>query len=82
MDITTTTNDQVSKTETSTPSVANPTNIQWAGQPAAVKPELQEQYDIARARNWINERMISQSQKHWNCTRDQAIERLLAQHKK
>jgi hypothetical protein len=67
----------------SSPTVANQANIQWAVTPGAVKTvSLEEQYETAKARNWISERMISQSQRHWHCTREQAIERLLAQHKK
>ena len=70
-------------TVTSSPTVANQTNIHWAATPGTVATvSLQEQYETAKARNWISERMISQSQRHWNCTREQAIERLLAQHKK
>lgn len=67
----------------SSPTIANQVNIQWAAIPGAVATvSLEEQYEAAKARNWINERMISQSQRHWHCTREQAIERLLAQHKK
>jgi hypothetical protein len=67
----------------SNPTIANQNNIQWAAVPGTVKTvSLEEQFEAAKARNWISERMISQSQRHWHCTREQAIERLLAQHKK
>lgn len=54
--------------------------IQWASAPGSIKKvELEEKLEAARSRNWITERMIEQSQKHWHCSREAAIERLLAQ---
>ena len=78
----TTASQTTSPVATSTPTVANQSTIQWAAAAGTVKMvSLEEQFEVARARNWITERMIAQSRKHWNCTREQAIERLLAQHK-
>ena len=58
----------------------NKPKIHWAASPGSFKTvELEEKLEAMRSRNWITERMIQQSQKHWNCTREQAIERLLAQ---
>ncbi|GEM_PF-3590879 len=52
--------------------------IHWAAAPGSVKKiELEEKFEAMRSRNWITERMIEQSQKHWHCTREEAIERLL-----
>ena len=69
---------------TGSPTIANQNTIQWA-ESARSKPaepiNLDEQYEAAKARNWISERLITQSQRHWHCTREAAIERLLAQHK-
>ena len=54
--------------------------IHWAAAPGSIKTiELEEKLEAARSRNWITERMIEQSQKHWHCSREEAIERLLAQ---
>jgi hypothetical protein len=54
--------------------------IHWAAAPGTFKKiELEEKLDVMRSRNWITERMIEQSQRHWNCSREEAIERLLAQ---
>jgi hypothetical protein len=54
--------------------------IHWAAAPGSIKKiELEEKLEAARSRNWITERMIEQSQKHWRCSREEAIERLLAQ---
>lgn len=66
--------------EPSAPSLPNSGQIHWAAAPGTVKRfDLQEQLEAAKARNWINDRMIAQCQKHWHCTREEAIERLLAQ---
>jgi len=47
--------------------------IHWAATP------LEQRVDALRARNWITEDLIGFSQKHWHCSRDEAIERLLTQ---
>lgn len=46
--------------------------IHWA--PA----DLDQELDALKSRNWISEDLIRFSQKHWHCTREQAVERLLA----
>ena len=47
--------------------------------PALVrKAALEQKFESMRARNWITERMVSQYQKHWNCTREAALERFLS----
>jgi hypothetical protein len=43
----------------------------------AVSP-LDEKLDALKARNWISEDLIAFSAKHWHCSREEAIERLLA----
>jgi hypothetical protein len=69
------------------------TRIHWAA-PAvtARKPEaevkmdpaadrrrvLEEKFEAMRVRNWITERMVEQYQKHWQCSREAALERLMA----
>ena len=61
------------------PLAARP-KIHWAAAPGSIKKiELEEKLEAMRSRNWITERMIEQSQKHWRCSREEAIERLLAQ---
>jgi hypothetical protein len=47
--------------------------IHWAATPR------EQQLDALRARNWITDELIGFSQKHWHCSRDEAIDRLLAQ---
>ncbi|MEI8194918.1 MAG: hypothetical protein WCI73_03300 [Phycisphaerae bacterium] len=47
--------------------------ILWATTP------LEQQVDALRARNWITEDLIGFSQKHWHCSREEALERLLTQ---
>ena len=53
------------------------TRIHWAS-PMTSKPELEAQFEAMRARNWITERMVNQYQKHWHCSREEALERLLS----
>ena len=65
------------------PSQSKPTTadarIHWAVTPVSVKlVELEEQFEAARSRNWITDRMVEQYQKHWHCSREAALERLLA----
>ena len=79
---TTTTEGAVSKAAED-PSQSQPTTadarIHWAVSPANGKlVELEEQFEAARSRNWITERMVEQYQKHWHCSREAALERLLA----
>jgi hypothetical protein len=40
--------------------------------------ELEARFEAMRSRNWITERMVQQYQNHWHCTREEALERLLA----
>ena len=57
------------------------TRIHWAtsgATPASVKSELEQKFEAMRARNWITDRMVQQYQKHWHCSREVALERLLA----
>jgi len=54
------------------------TRIHWAAAATTARPELEAQFEAMRARNWITDRMVQQYQKHWHCTRDVALERLLA----
>jgi len=71
------------------PAMSNATSaekrIHWAETPdadpaaaAARKLALEEKFEAMRSRNWITERMVAQYQKHWHCTREAALERLLA----
>ena len=56
------------------------TRIHWANPaPAKTDPaELERQFEAMRSRNWITDKMVQQYQKHWHCTREVALERLLA----
>ncbi len=54
------------------------TRIHWAGTTPANSAELEEKFEAMRARNWITDRMVEQYQKHWHCTREAALERLLS----
>jgi hypothetical protein len=39
---------------------------------------LEQKFEAMRDRNWITDRMVQQYQKHWHCTREAALERLLS----
>ena len=54
--------------------------IHWALAPPdpVSKIELEQKFEAMRARNWITDRMVQQYQRHWHCTREAALERLLA----
>jgi hypothetical protein len=54
------------------------TRIHWASTTEQVRPELEQQFEAMRARNWMTEKMVQQYQKHWHCSREVALERLLA----
>ena len=54
------------------------TAIHWADTSDNVRPELERQFEAMRARNWVTDRMVQQYQKHWHCSREAALERLLA----
>ena len=55
------------------------TKIHWAGTPTQTsKDELERKFEAMRSRNWITERMVEQYQKHWHCSREVALERLLS----
>jgi hypothetical protein len=80
--------------ETATKTVVDPTKsqptssekrIHWAQAPASKNDAaaartlaLEEKFEAMRSRNWITERMVDQYQKHWHCTREAALERLLS----
>ena len=49
--------------------------IHWAQGP------LEEKIEALKARNWISEDLIDFSRKHWHCSREKALERLLDQAK-
>jgi hypothetical protein len=64
-------------------SKAKPTSaearIHWAATTNSTKAEeLEAKFEAMRARNWITDRMVQQYQKHWHCSREAALERLLA----
>jgi len=61
----------------SQPTVAE-TRIHWADTTQASRPDLEQQFEAMRARNWITDRMVQQYQKHWHCSREAALERLLS----
>jgi hypothetical protein len=53
--------------------------IQWAVTPTTGKAaELEANFEAMRSRNWITDKMVEQYQKHWHCSREVALERLLA----
>jgi hypothetical protein len=53
--------------------------IQWAVTPSTGKAaELEANFEAMRSRNWITDKMVEQYQKHWHCSREVALERLLA----
>jgi transposase len=65
------------------PSESRPTSAQarihWAGTPGSLnKQELEQKFEAMRSRNWVTDRMVEQYQKHWHCSREAALERLLA----
>ena len=53
------------------------TRIHWADT-TSTRPDLEQRFEAMRARNWITDRMVLQYQKHWHCSREVALERLLA----
>jgi hypothetical protein len=70
-----------SETVQSQPTSAN-TGIHWAASaaPSAKLEDLEQRFEAMKARNWMTERMVEQYMKHWHCTREAALERLLAKH--
>jgi hypothetical protein len=60
----------------SPPTVAD-TRIHWADTAHTARPDLEQQFEAMRARNWITDGMVQQYQKHWHCAREVALERLL-----
>ena len=46
--------------------------IQWAS-----TDDLDQELELMNNRRWLNEELIATSQKHWNCSRPQALKRLL-----
>ena len=63
---------------TQSPATSAKTSIHWADTRTAVRPELERQFEAMRARNWITDKMVQQYQKHWHCSREAALERLLS----
>lgn len=63
-----------SRTEHLTPDPNRP--IMWAD-----TSELEQEVDSLRRCNWITEDLIAFSQKHWRCSREDAISRLVAGNK-
>ena len=53
------------------------TKIHWADTGTS-RPDLEQRFEAMRARNWITDRMVQQYQKHWHCSREVALERLLS----
>jgi hypothetical protein len=69
------------------PSLSQPTTaetrIHWADDGTdKLRPDLEAQFEAARARNWITDSMVRQYQKYWHCSRSAAVERLLAKSEK
>ncbi|HVX87216.1 MAG TPA: hypothetical protein VH253_20700 [Phycisphaerae bacterium] len=62
---------------TKSPATSAESRIHWAAAPTGTNPELEARFEAMRARNWITDRMVEQYQKHWHCSREQALERLL-----
>lgn len=58
------------------------TRIHWADDGKELRPDLEAQFEAARARNWITESMVQQYRKYWHCSRTTALERLLAKSEK
>ena len=54
------------------------TRIHWASPTPTPSSELEQKFEAMRARNWITDRMVQQYQKHWHCSREVALERLLS----
>jgi hypothetical protein len=38
---------------------------------------LNEKFELMRSRNWITDRMVEQTQYHFHCTREEALEKLI-----
>lgn len=64
------------------PTLAQPTTaetrIHWADTDTSARPDLEQRFEAMRARNWITDRMVLQYQKHWHCSREVALDRLLS----
>ncbi len=56
------------------------TRIHWANtQPSSEHAAtLERKFEAMRDRNWVTEKMVQQYQKHWHCSRQVALERLIA----
>ena len=63
---------------TQTPPTTAGAQIHWADTSGGARPDLEQKFEAIRARNWMTEKMVAQYQKHWHCTRETALERLLA----
>lgn len=77
--ITTPTTEPAAKAADEPGQASTQAKIHWAGAPTQTsKEELERKFEAMRSRNWITERMVEQYQKHWHCSREAALERLLA----
>ncbi len=45
--------------------------------PSAKTKLLNEKFDLMRSRNWITDRMVEQTQYHYHCNREEALEKLI-----
>ena len=54
------------------------TRIHWATPGEASRADLEQKFEAMRARNWITDKMVLQYQRHWHCSREVALERLLS----
>ena len=60
------------------PATSAKTTIHWAGSSSGARPDLERKFEAMRARNWITDKMVQQYQKHWHCSREVALDRLMA----
>jgi len=60
------------------PATSAKTTIHWAATANEARPDLERKFEAMRARNWITDKMVQQYQKHWHCSREVALERLMA----
>jgi len=72
-----TTIDPVKENPTLSQPTTADTKIHWADTSGTARPDLEAKFEAMRARNWMTERMVQQYQKHWHCSREAALERLL-----
>ena len=68
----------ISQAVTQSPATSAKTTIHWAHTATEARPDLERKFEAMRARNWITDKMVQQYQKHWHCSREVALERLMA----